>query len=180
VLCSRPLRGSVSLERGFLEGPPHETEARAPPRVPAWTPGFDRVRVRTGADIAHHGLVRRALTDVPAGSVRSPREAAREWLRRALHLRRSSPKTDKPCGVSSFCPDQPARSGPSASVKHSANSFTEGQAKQHILNSGYTSVSALTKGSDGVWRGTATKGGQSINVALDFKGNVAKEGASSQ
>jgi len=61
-----------------------------------------------------------------------------------------------------------------------ANSFTEGQAKQHILKSGYTSVSELAKGSDGVWRGVATKGGHSIHVALDFKGNVSEEGVSSQ
>jgi hypothetical protein len=65
-------------------------------------------------------------------------------------------------------------------AKPGANSFTEGQAKQHILNSGYTSVSDLTKGSDGIWRGAATKGGQSIKVALDFKGNVSEEGVSSQ
>lgn len=65
-------------------------------------------------------------------------------------------------------------------AKPGANSFTEGQAKQHILNSGYASVSDLTKGSDGIWRGTATKGGQSISVALDFKGNVSETGASRQ
>jgi hypothetical protein len=65
-------------------------------------------------------------------------------------------------------------------AKPGANSFTEKQAKQHILNSGYTSVSDLTKGSDGIWRGVATKGGQQIRVALDFKGNVSEEGASSQ
>ena len=55
-----------------------------------------------------------------------------------------------------------------------ATSFTRGQARQHILNSGYDAVSALTKGADGVWRGTATKGGASVRVALDFKGNVTE------
>ena len=65
-------------------------------------------------------------------------------------------------------------------AKPGANSFTEKQAKKHILNSGYTSVSDLTKGSDGIWRGVATKGGQQIKVALDFKGNVSEEAASSQ
>ena len=55
-----------------------------------------------------------------------------------------------------------------------ANSFTRGQARQHILNSGYTAVSALTKGDDGVWRGVATRNGAPIPVALDFKGDVTE------
>ena len=61
-------------------------------------------------------------------------------------------------------------------AKPGANSFTEGQARQHILNSGYTDVTGLTKGADGVWRGTATHNGAPTSVAMDFKGNVT-EGA---
>jgi hypothetical protein len=60
------------------------------------------------------------------------------------------------------------------SAKPGANSFTEGQARQHILNSGYTDVTGLTKGQDGVWRGTATHNGASVQVAMDFKGNVTE------
>ncbi len=59
--------------------------------------------------------------------------------------------------------------GPAAS---GANSFTEAQARQHILNSGYTSVTGLTQDSSGVWHGTATKNGKAGPVSLDFKGNV--------
>jgi hypothetical protein len=55
------------------------------------------------------------------------------------------------------------------------NSFTEKQAREHIANSGYASVSALKKDKDGIWRGTATKDGQKVHVALDFKGNVSTE-----
>lgn len=62
------------------------------------------------------------------------------------------------------------------SARRGANSFTEGQARQHILNSGYSSISGLAAGSDGVWRGTATKDGTAQKVALDFKGNVTTEG----
>jgi len=54
-----------------------------------------------------------------------------------------------------------------------ANSFTEAQAREHIAKSGFTNVSALTKDKKGVWRGTATKGGQRLHVGLDFKGNVS-------
>jgi hypothetical protein len=62
------------------------------------------------------------------------------------------------------------------SAKGGANSFTQQQARKHILNSGYADVSALTKGTDGVWRGTASKGGATVNVALDFKGNISEGG----
>ena len=62
------------------------------------------------------------------------------------------------------------------SAKPGANSFTEGQARQHIVNSGYTDVTGLAKGKDGVWRGTATHNGAPVPVAMDFKGNVT-EGA---
>ena len=61
-------------------------------------------------------------------------------------------------------------------AKPGANSFTQSQARKHILNSGYTAVSGLAKGPDGVWRGTATKDGAAVSVALDFKGNVSEGG----
>ena len=64
------------------------------------------------------------------------------------------------------------------SAKPGANSFTEGQARQHILNSGYTGVSGLAKGQDGVWRGMAMHGGTQVSVAMDFKGNVTEATAS--
>lgn len=57
-------------------------------------------------------------------------------------------------------------------LKAGANSFTDGQAKGHIENSGYTNVTELTKDADGVWHAKAMKGGQTYNVSLDFKGNV--------
>jgi hypothetical protein len=53
------------------------------------------------------------------------------------------------------------------------NSFTQAQAREHIAKSGYASVSSLTKGDDGIWRGTAQKDGKTVRVALDFKGNVS-------
>ena len=53
-----------------------------------------------------------------------------------------------------------------------ANSFTEGQAKSRIEAAGFSDVSGLMKDKDGIWRGTAAKGGATTNVALDFQGNV--------
>jgi hypothetical protein len=53
-----------------------------------------------------------------------------------------------------------------------ANSFTEGQAKSRIETAGYGNVSGLTKDDNGVWRGKASKGGATQDVAVDFQGNV--------
>src|SRR3978361_1928661 len=49
------------------------------------------------------------------------------------------------------------------------NSFTEGQARKRISKAGYTGVSKLTKDANGLWQGTAMKGGANVNVALDYK-----------
>jgi hypothetical protein len=52
------------------------------------------------------------------------------------------------------------------------NSFTETQAKERLENHGYSSVSALKKDDQSVWRGTATKDGKSVGVAVDYQGNI--------
>jgi hypothetical protein len=53
-----------------------------------------------------------------------------------------------------------------------SNSFTEGQAKGRIEAAGYSDVSGLAKDDKGVWRGSASKGGNKAEVSLDFEGNV--------
>ena len=53
-----------------------------------------------------------------------------------------------------------------------ANSFTRSEAKSHIEQAGYSNVSRLIKDKNGIWRGTATKDGRNVNVALDYQGNV--------
>ena len=74
-------------------------------------------------------------------------------------------------------PLKPAHTINDGAAKPGASSFTEGEARTHIVHAGYASVSNLVKGKDGVWRGTATKNGATINVGLDFKGNVSEGGA---
>ena len=54
-----------------------------------------------------------------------------------------------------------------------ANSFTEGQAKSRIQEKGFKNVSALKKDDAGVWRGKADQNGKSVNVSVDYQGNVA-------
>jgi len=56
-----------------------------------------------------------------------------------------------------------------------ANSFTEEQAKTRIEEAGFAQVSALTKDDSGIWRGSATKDGKSVGVALDYQGNVVTQ-----
>lgn len=53
-----------------------------------------------------------------------------------------------------------------------ANSFTEGQAKSRIEAAGYSNVSGLTKDNAGIWRGKASKAGRTVDVALDYQGNI--------
>ena len=53
-----------------------------------------------------------------------------------------------------------------------ANSFTEGQAKSRLEQAGYGDISELKKDDSGVWRGKAKKGGTSMDVSLDFQGNI--------
>ena len=53
-----------------------------------------------------------------------------------------------------------------------ANSFTEGEARSRIEDRGFTSVAGLRKDDDGIWRGRGVKAGQTVEVALDYQGNV--------
>ena len=53
-----------------------------------------------------------------------------------------------------------------------ANSFTEAQARQRIVDAGFTGVGTLAKDDKGVWRTAATKDGAEVSVSVDFKGNV--------
>jgi len=78
------------------------------------------------------------------------------------------PATDRPNNSAINSPGQNNSNRPVSG----ANSFTEGQAKSKIEEAGYTSVTALKKDDNGVWRGKASKNGSSTDVSLDFQGNV--------
>jgi opacity protein-like surface antigen len=80
-------------------------------------------------------------------------------------------------------PPPPAQKGPQNSAINSSdkqvnapvqgrNSFTEGEAKSRIEKAGFSNVSGLKKDDTGVWRGKAMKDGQSVDVSLDYQGNV--------
>ena len=42
---------------------------------------------------------------------------------------------------------------------------------------GFSNVSNLKKDDHGVWRGRATKDGKTVDVSLDYQGNVIQAGA---
>lgn len=60
----------------------------------------------------------------------------------------------------------------SAPLAEGENSFTEDQARGHVENAGYDDVSAMTLNDNGLWQGTATQDGQTVNVAVDYRGIV--------
>jgi hypothetical protein len=60
----------------------------------------------------------------------------------------------------------------SAAPVTGASSFTKGEATSQIEAKGYSHVTSLKKGKDGVWRGKATKNGQTVPVTIDYQGNV--------
>ncbi len=77
----------------------------------------------------------------------------------------------------------PAQSGPGNNAVNGSqnnsdkpvagrNSYTEGQAKSKIEDSGFSAVTDLKKDDNGIWRGKATKGGTVTPVSVDFQGNV--------
>ena len=88
----------------------------------------------------------------------------------SAHAQTTPPAPTAP-GATTTLP--PARSAPDAGAPlPGANSFTENQARARIEQLGYTNVTGLAKDSDGIWRGTGMKDGQSQNVAIDFRGNI--------
>ncbi len=53
-----------------------------------------------------------------------------------------------------------------------ANSFTKGEAQRRIADKGFAQVSDLKLDRQGIWRGTAKKDGHTVNVSMDYQGNV--------
>jgi hypothetical protein len=80
----------------------------------------------------------------------------------------------------------PAQSGPQNSAVNTSNSsnrqvdapvkgrnsFTESEAKSRLEKLGFTNVGGLHKDDDGIWRGRATTDGRSVDISVDYQGNV--------
>lgn len=71
-------------------------------------------------------------------------------------------------------PQTPAATNASEQHKLKGNLFNERQARAHLSHLGYTGISDLSKDENGTWRGTATKDGKQLQVAVDVKGAPAE------
>ena len=94
-------------------------------------------------------------------------------------------------GATAQSPNPPAQEGPQNSAINrpdspnrqvtapvaGRNSFTEGEAKSRIEKKGFSNVSNLQKDDQGVWRGRAVKDGKTVDVSVDYQGNVIQAGA---
>lgn len=65
----------------------------------------------------------------------------------------------------------PNETNPDAPVE-GANSFTEEQARDRMIEAGYADVTELKLDDKGVWQGKAMKDGKSVAVSLDYQGNI--------
>lgn len=64
----------------------------------------------------------------------------------------------------------PSDQNPDAPVA-GENSFTENQARERIQDAGFSDA-GLVLDDNGIWRGTATRDGASVEVQLDYQGNI--------
>ena len=60
------------------------------------------------------------------------------------------------------------------------NSFTQNQARARFESAGFTNVGPLVLDDQGIWSGTDTKGDMTVNVGLDYRGNIAADNAKVQ
>lgn len=58
-----------------------------------------------------------------------------------------------------------------------ASSFTQEQAREQAVKAGFTDIGALTQAADGTWQGAAMQAGASVNVVVDYQGNVTTSGS---
>lgn len=61
-----------------------------------------------------------------------------------------------------------------------ATSFTEDQARDHLVKNGYSAPTDLRQAEDGSWRGQATMSGKVVGVVVDYQGNITQATQSQQ
>jgi len=86
---------------------------------------------------------------------------------------------DQPPAPNPSAPANPAVKSPDdtahAPLAKGHNSFTKSQALARFRKAGYENVTELTLDADGLWQADATRDGQPVKVALDYKGDVATQ-----
>jgi putative membrane protein len=69
-------------------------------------------------------------------------------------------------------PTLPPSANRSAVPRPGDNKIPEGEAKTKLESAGYSNIQDLHLDADGIWRGVATKQGKSVDVSLDYQGNI--------
>lgn len=116
-----------------------------------------------------------AKADVNKDGVLTDAEAARYSAAMRVHDRKltADGKLDQATFVEACKSDvYTARKNDEGAPLKGANSFTEGQAKDRAIAHGLTNVADLKKDGDGIWRGSAMQDGKTVQLAVDYKGNV--------
>lgn len=101
----------------------------------------------------------------PAGPSGTMGATGRDVVNRNTGTAAASGDTNQAVATTAANAPQPARG---------RNSFTMGEARRRIERNGYGQVADLKKDNNGVWRGHAQKDGATVNVWLDYKGNVGQ------
>ena len=83
----------------------------------------------------------------------------------------AAPQPAPPAATRPATPDVP-RPVNAAPLENGANSFTEGQAADRLREAGITDVTGLSKDDNGIWRGRGQWQGRSVEVGLDYRGNI--------
>lgn len=84
-------------------------------------------------------------------------------------------------GVPAFAEETSAMPTPVAGVDdhaplEGANSFTQDQVAGRLTDNGFTEIAGLTLDDKGIWRGTAKYQNQTVDVAVDYRGNIVYGG----
>jgi hypothetical protein len=85
----------------------------------------------------------------------------------------SAATPNDPCSTTTTPNSPTLPSSQTATTQHATDrAFTADQAKSKVEAQGYSGVSGLQKGANGIWRGKAMKDGSPVSVTLDANGNV--------
>jgi hypothetical protein len=68
----------------------------------------------------------------------------------------------------------PSSTNPTAPVE-GKNSFTKAQANSRLSKAGFSRISGLVQGDDGIWHATARKRKMTYKVSLDYQGNITSK-----
>jgi PRC-barrel domain len=118
------------------------------------------------------------LTRQPSGSLRAVVDATRDSLRNAPEFKyEGNLRRDAAADVTGDQGRSAARAesdGRAGALEAGASSFTEAQAKSRIEAAGYQDATGLRKDENGIWRARARRGGQTVEVGLDYRGTVGE------